>query len=35
MGFKSGDTDMFMWEEKDKEFFRLNCDKIDEHEDEL
>jgi WD40 repeat protein len=35
MGFKTGDTEMFMWEERDKEFYRLNCDKIDEHEDEL
>ena len=36
MGFKSGDTEMFLWEEKPlKEFYRLNCDKIDEHEDEL
>jgi hypothetical protein len=33
---------MFLWDEKpnpnnpfEKEFYRLNCDKIDEHEDEL
>ncbi len=41
VGFKSGDTEMFMWDEsntltnQDKEFYKLNCDKTDEHEDEL
>ncbi|CDW78455.1 wd repeat-containing protein 87 [Stylonychia lemnae] len=37
VGFKTGDTEMFLWDEehKEKEFYRLNCDKIDEHEDEL
>lgn len=41
-GFKTGDTEMFLWEENsnpqnpsDKEFYRLSCDKIDEHEDEF
>lgn len=33
MGFKTGDTEMFMW--SDKELYKLNSDKIDEHEDEL
>jgi len=35
MGFKTGDTEMFMWSETEKELFKLNSDKIDEHEDEL
>ena len=26
---------MFHWEEKNKELYRLICDKVDEHEDEL
>lgn len=36
-GFKTGDTEIFLWEEKgtEKEFYRLSCDKMDEHEDEL
>lgn len=35
MGFKTGDTEMFHWEEQPKELYRLSTDKIDEHEDEL
>jgi WD40 repeat protein len=35
MGFKTGDTELFYWEEGEKELFKLNSDKIDEHEDEL
>ena len=35
MGFKTGDTEMFTWVEKDKELYRLNCDKVYEHEDDL
>ena len=35
MGFKTGDTEMFLWDEPGKEFYRLGCNKIDEHEDEL
>ena len=35
MGFKSGDTEMFEWDERSKEFFRLQQEKIDEHEEEL
>lgn len=35
MGFKTGDTEMFLWEEQTKELYRLSTDKIDEHEDEL
>lgn len=35
MGFKTGDTEMFFWDEPEKEFYRLGCNKIDEHEDEL
>jgi hypothetical protein len=35
VGFKSGDTEMFLWEEQEKEFYRLNCEKMDEHEDQL
>lgn len=42
IGFKTGDTEMFLWDEQpiignnnEKEFYRLSCDKIDEHEDEL
>lgn len=35
MGFKTGDTEMFYWEEHEKELYRLGSDKIDEHEDEL
>lgn len=35
MGFKTGDTEMFMWSETEKELYKLNSDKIDEHEDEL
>ena len=35
VGFKTGDTEMFVWEEEEKELYKLNSDKIDEHEDEL
>jgi WD40 repeat protein len=35
MGFKTGDTELFTWEESEKELYKLTCDKIDEHEDEL
>lgn len=35
MGFRTGDTEMFHWDEKEKELYRLICDKVDEHEDEL
>ena len=37
IAFKSGDTELFLWNEQgsEKEFFKLNCDKSDEHEDEL
>jgi WD40 repeat protein len=35
MGFKTGDTELFTWEESDKDLYKLTCDKIDEHEDEL
>eukprot|EP00347_Sterkiella_histriomuscorum_P010595 403375671 len=42
IGFKTGDTEMFLWDENpvagnanEKELYRLSCDKIDEHEDEL
>jgi hypothetical protein len=35
MGFKSGDSEMFCWSEDDKEFYKMNCDKMDEHEDQL
>jgi hypothetical protein len=33
IGFKTGDTEMFYWEESEKEFYKMNCDKMDEHED--
>lgn len=26
---------MFCWEETEKEFYKMNCDKMDEHEDQL
>ena len=35
MGFKTGDTQIFTWDEDQKELFKINCDKQDEHEDEL
>jgi len=35
MGFKTGDTEMLLWDEERKELNRLLTDKIDEHEDEL
>ena len=35
MGFKTGDTELFYWEESQKELFKLNSEKVDEHEDEL
>ena len=35
MGFKTGDTELFTWEESVKELYKLTCDKTDEHEDEL
>lgn len=34
-GFKTGDTQLFTWEESEKELYKLDCDKIDEHEDDL
>lgn len=33
MGFVTGDTEMFFWSEPEKEFYRLSCEKMDEHED--
>jgi len=33
MGFKTGDTEMFHWSEVEKEFYKMNCEKMDEHED--
>jgi WD40 repeat protein len=35
MGFRTGDTEMFHWDEGAKELYRLVSDKVDEHEDEL
>jgi len=35
VGFKTGDTEMFLWREQEKEFYKLNCEKMDEHEDQL
>jgi WD40 repeat protein len=35
MGFKSGDTEIFNWNEEEKEFYKLSCEKMDEHEDLL
>lgn len=35
MGFKTGDTEMFHWDEVEKELYRLVSDKVDEHEYEL
>lgn len=33
--FKTGDTEMLLWEDNEKELYRLNCEKMDEHEDYL
>jgi WD40 repeat protein len=35
MGFKTGDTQIFTWDEDQKDLFKITCDKQDEHEDEL
>lgn len=35
LGFRTGDTEVFYWEEKEKELYRMNCEKMDEHEDDL
>lgn len=35
MGFKSGDTDIFHWNESEKELLKFRCEKMDEHEEEL
>jgi WD40 repeat protein len=35
MGFKTGDTELFYWDDSGKELYRLSCNKINEHEDEL
>ena len=35
MGFKSGDTEIFLWEEQERELYKMNGEKMDEHEDEL
>lgn len=35
MGFRTGDTELFTWEEEAKELYRLAQDKMDEHEEEL
>ena len=35
MAFRNGDTQIFTWEEEEKELYKINCDKQDEHEDEL
>lgn len=35
MAFRNGDTQIFTWDEPGKELYKINCDKQDEHEDEL
>jgi WD40 repeat protein len=35
MGFRTGDTEIFHWQEDEKELYRLAQDKMDEHEEEL
>jgi WD40 repeat protein len=35
MGFRTGDSEIFVWEEDSKELYKINCEKMDEHEDEL
>jgi len=35
MGFKTGDSQIFTWDEEQKDLFKISCDKKDEHEDEL
>ena len=35
IGFQSGDTDIFKWNEQEKCLLKLNCEKMDEHEEDL
>ena len=35
MAFRNGDSQIFTWNEDEKEMYKINCDKQDEHEDEL
>jgi WD40 repeat protein len=35
MAFKNGDSQIFTWNEEEKEMYKINCDKKDEHDDEL
>lgn len=35
MAFKNGDSQVFIWSEEEKEMYKIDCDKKDEHEEEL
>jgi hypothetical protein len=35
MAFKNGDSQIFTWNEEEKEMYKISCDKQDEHDDEL